>query len=57
MAPGQGLLEIGVGLVDGVGEFSASLDHRIDEAVSVFASGDLDVEGHWSTMGGLRMRW
>jgi len=57
MAPGQGLLEIGVGLVDGVGEFNAAFDHRIDEAVSVFAAGDLDMEGHWSAMGGLRMRW
>lgn len=57
MAPGEGLLELGVGLVDGVGGLHVGLDHRVSETVSVFASGNVDMAKNWGALGGLRVRF
>lgn len=57
MAPGEGLLELGVGIVDGVGGLNADYNHRVSESVSLFASGSVDLEKNWGALGGLRVRF
>ena len=57
MAPGEGLLELGVGIVDGVGGLNADFNHRVSDAVSMFASGNVDLERNWGALAGLRVRF
>ena len=57
MAAGSGTLELGVGLVNGVGQLDASLSTRINESVSLFASGGVDTSATWQTMAGLKVKW
>lgn len=57
MAAGSGAFELGLGLVNGVGELDASLSTRINESVSLFASGGVDTSANWQTMAGGKVRW
>ena len=57
MAPGSGLFEVGVGIVNDVGKLDASLSSRINESVSLFASGSVDTSRNWQAMTGLRVNW
>jgi hypothetical protein len=57
MAAGSGSLELGLGLVNGVGQLDASLSTRINESVSLFASGGVDTSANWQTMAGLKVKW
>ena len=57
MAPGSGLFEVGVGIVNDVGKLDAALNTRINESVSLFASGSVDTSRNWQAMTGLRVNW
>ena len=57
MAPGSGLFEVGVGIVNDVGKLDASLSSRINESVSLFASGSVDTARNWQAMTGLKVEW
>ena len=57
MAPGSGLFEVGVGVVNDVGKLDASLSSRINESVSLFASGSVDTARNWQAMTGLKVEW
>jgi|TARA_R100000030_G_scaffold90705_1_gene75446 hypothetical protein len=57
MAPGSGLLSVGVGVVSDVGQLNASLSTRINESVSLFASGSVDTTKNWQAMTGLKVEW
>tara|TARA_R100000005_G_C4982249_1_gene191695 strand:- start:1103 stop:1276 length:174 start_codon:yes stop_codon:yes gene_type:complete len=57
MAPGSGLFTLGVGVVNDVGKLDASFSSRINESVSLFASGSVDTARNWQAMTGLRVNW
>lgn len=57
MAAGSGLFEVGVGVVNDVGQLDAALNTRISESVSLFASGSLDTARNWQAMTGLKVKW
>ena len=57
MAPGSGLFEVGVGIVNDVGKLDAALNTRINESVSLFASGSVDTSRNWQAMTGLKVEW
>ena len=57
MAPGSGLFTLGVGVVNDVGQLDASLSSRINESVSLFASGSVDTSRNWQAMTGLKVEW
>ena len=57
MAPGSGLFEVGVGIVNDVGQLDAALNTRISESVSLFASGSVDTARNWQAMTGLKVEW
>ena len=57
MAPGSGLFEVGVGIVNDVGQLDAALSTRINESVSLFASGSVDTARSWQAMTGLKVEW
>ena len=57
MAPGSGLFEVGVGIVNDVGKLDAAISTRINESVSLFASGSVDTARNWQAMTGLRVEW
>ena len=57
MAPGSGLFEVGVGIVNDVGKLDAALNTRINESVSLFASGSVDTARNWQAMTGLKVEW
>ena len=57
MAPGSGLFEVGVGIVNDVGKLDAAISTRINESVSLFASGNVDTSRNWQAMTGLRVNW
>ena len=57
MAPGSGLFTLGVGIVNDVGKLDASISSRINESVSLFASGSVDTSRNWQAMTGLKVEW
>lgn len=57
MAPGSGLFELGLGVVNGVGKLDATISHRVNESVSLFASTGIDTTREWQAMSGLRVRF
>lgn len=57
MAAGSGLFTLGVGVVNNVGKLDATLNTRISESVSLFASGSLDTSKDWQAMTGLKVEW
>tara|TARA_Y100000592_G_scaffold96354_1_gene164704 strand:- start:478 stop:651 length:174 start_codon:yes stop_codon:yes gene_type:complete len=57
MAPGSGLFEVGMGIVNDVGKLDAALNTRINESVSLFASGSVDTARNWQAMTGLKVKW
>ena len=46
-----------MGIVNDVGKLDASLSSRINESVSLFASGSVDTAKNWQAMTGLRVEW
>jgi|TARA_R100000149_G_scaffold59518_1_gene28529 hypothetical protein len=57
MAAGSGLFSLGVGVANNVGKLDATLNTRINESVSLFASGSLDTSKNWQAMTGLKVEW
>ena len=57
MAPGAGVFSLGVGVVNDVGKLDAVLNTRINESVSLFASGSVDTSKNWQAMTGLKVEW
>ena len=57
MATGSGLFTIGAGVVDNIGQLDASIATRINESVSLFASGSVDTSERWQAMTGLQVKW
>ena len=57
MAPGSGLFTLGVGVADDIGQLDASLVSRINQNVSLFASGRVDTNKDWQAMTGLKVNW
>jgi hypothetical protein len=57
MAPGSGLFTLGAGVVNDIGKLDASLSTRINESVSLFASGSVDTAKNWQAMTGLQVKW
>lgn len=57
MAPSSGLFTLGAGVVNDIGKLDASLSARINESVSLFASGSVDTAKNWQAMTGLRVEW
>ena len=57
MAAGSGLLEIGAGVVDNIGQLDASIVSRVNKNVSLFASGSVDTAAGWQAMTGLKVKW
>ncbi len=57
MAPGSGLFTLGAGIINDVGKLDASLSTRINESVSLFASGSVDTTKNWQAMTGLKVEW
>ena len=57
MAPGSGLFTLGAGVAGDIGKFDASIATRINESVSIFASGSVDTAKNWQAMTGLQVKW
>jgi len=57
MAPGAGLFTLGVGVVSDIGKLDASIVSRINQNVSLFASGRVDTNKDWQAMTGLKVKW
>jgi len=57
MAPGSGLFALGVGVADDIGQLDVSLVSRINQNVSLFASGRVDTNKDWQAMTGLKVSW
>ena len=57
MAEGAGVLELGLGVVNGIGKLDGSVAHRINKSVSLFAAGSLDTSANWQAMTGLKVKW
>ena len=57
MAAGSGLFTLGAGVINDVGKLDASLNTRINESVSLFASGSVDTSKNWQAMTGLKVEW
>ena len=57
MAPGAGLLTLGVGVVSDIGKLDASIVSRVNKNVSLFASGSVDTAAGWQAMTGLKVKW
>tara|TARA_R110001583_G_scaffold10423_7_gene48253 strand:+ start:2011 stop:2184 length:174 start_codon:yes stop_codon:yes gene_type:complete len=57
MAPGSGLFALGVGVVSDIGKLDASIVSRVNENVSLFASGSVDTAANWQAMTGLKVKW
>tara|TARA_R100001443_G_scaffold113093_2_gene127376 strand:- start:2751 stop:2924 length:174 start_codon:yes stop_codon:yes gene_type:complete len=57
MAPGSGLFTLGAGIINDVGKLDASINARVSESVSLFASGSVDTAKNWQAMTGLRVEW
>jgi hypothetical protein len=57
MAPGSGLFTLGAGVVGDIGKLDASISTRINESVSLFASGSVDTSKRWQAMTGLQVKW
>jgi len=57
MGAGSGLFTLGAGVINDVGKLDASLSTRINESVSLFASGSLDTSRNWQAMTGLKVEW
>ena len=57
MATGSGAAELGLGVVNGIGELDASVSARIGEGVALFASAGIDTSSNWKTMAGLKFKW
>jgi len=46
-----------MGIVNDVGKLDAALNTRINESVSLFASGSVDTARNWQAMTGLKVKW
>jgi len=57
MAAGSGLFTLGAGIINDVGKLDAALNTRINESVSLFASGSVDTSRNWQAMTGLKVQW
>ena len=57
MATGSGLFTVGAGIVGDIGKLDASIATRINESVSLFASGSVDTSERWQAMTGLQVKW
>ena len=57
MAPSSGLFTLGAGVVNDIGKLDASVTSRINESVSLFASGSVDTSKNWQAMTGLQVKW
>jgi hypothetical protein len=57
MAESSGALQFGLGVVNGIGELSGSLNARVNKDLSLFAEASVDTQENWQALTGLKFRW
>jgi hypothetical protein len=57
MAESSGALQFGLGVVNGIGELSGSLNARVNKDLSLFAEASVDTQENWQALTGLKFKW